>query len=219
MSSKPLVSWSFVLASLLIGAGCGGSDSDPSSAVDAAADDATSDAATTDESPADEPGDAADADQDGGDDDAVGFGELMEGTFILTGAEDERWFVSDDELAFRLGGGCADGNFGFSIAITDAEVETTFGMFTAELEDDLSGGVTGEFDAVHAEVTVIPGGDFSASERYEGPIRMVISEHDTGGATADLNARRMSVTLLGTLPGDSGDVDVDVTFRWVMGCP
>ena len=222
MSSKPLVSWSFVLAALLIGAGCGDSDSDPSSAVGATEGDAPPDGATTDESPADEPDDAGDADQEGGDDgddDAVGFGELMEGTFILTGAEDERWFVSDDELAFRLGGGCADGNFGFSIAITDAEVETTFGMFTAELEDDLSGGVTGEFDAVHAEVTVIPGGDFSASERYEGPIRMVISEHDTGGATADLNARRMSITLVGTLPGDAGEVDVDVTFRWVMGCP
>ena len=222
MSPKPLVSWSFVVASVLIGAGCGGGDSDPSPAPDATADDAADDAASDDATPDESPTDEPDADQDAdqvGDDGAAGFGELMEGTFILTGAEDEQWFVSDDELAFRLGGGCADGNFGFSIAITDAAVETTFGMFTAELEDDLSGGVTGEFDAVHAEVTVIPGGDFSASERYEGPIRMVISEHDTGGATADLNARRMSVTLLGTLPGDTGEVDVDVTFRWVMGCP
>lgn len=223
MSSKPLVSWSFVLAALLLGAGCGGDDSDPSSAADDLADVDASDDATTDESPADEPDAAGDADQDGdgdGDgDDAVGFGELMEGTFILTGAEDERWYVSDDELAFRLGGGCADGNFGFSVAITDAAAEQTFGMFAAQMSEDLSGGVTGEFDAVDAEVTVFPGGDFSAAERYEGPIRMVISEHDTGGVTADLNARRMSVTLLGTVPGDEGDVDVDVTFRWVMGCP
>ena len=143
MSPTPLVSWSFVVASVLIGAGCGGGDSDPSPAPDATADDAASDDATPDESPTDEPDADQDADQVG-DDGAAGFGELMEGTFILTGAEEERWYVSDDELAFRLGGGCADGNFGFSVAITDAAAEKTFGMFAAQMPEDLSGGVTGE---------------------------------------------------------------------------
>jgi len=38
-------------------------------------------------------------------------------------------------------------------------------------------------------------GDMSSSERYEDPVKMIISEHDTGG------------------------VDADVTYRWVMGCP
>ena len=66
---------------------------------------------------------------------------------------------------------------------------------------------------------MFPGGDMFTSERYEGPVRMVISEHDTGGLDADPNERRMTVTLLGSIPGDEGDVDVDVTYRWVMGCP
>jgi hypothetical protein len=29
----------------------------------------------------------------------------------------------------------------------------------------------------------------------------------------------MTVTLLGTIPTDDGDLEVDVTYRWVMGCP
>lgn len=222
MSTRRFANWSLVLASLLISTGCGGSDTEPSTAGDsveneAATGDAAIDQPTSDDGAADEAGDADAGETDG--DSAAGFGELMEGTFLLTGTEDERYYVSDDELAFRLGGGCSDGAFGFSVAITDAAGTITLAMFNAQIAADLSGGVTGEFDGVDAEVTVIPGGDFAALTSYEGPIRMVVSEHDTGGVSADLNARRMSITLLGTLPGDDGDVNVDVTFRWVMGCP
>lgn len=48
---------------------------------------------------------------------------------------------------------------------------------------------------------------------------MVISEHDTGGASADLNARRMTVSLSGSIPSDDGEINVDIDYRWVMGCP
>lgn len=218
MSSKRVPSWSFALASLLIFAGCGGSDAEPSTPTGAASSDATIDDDVADKPETDDGVDESD-DAAADDDATVGFGELMEGTFLVTGAEDERFHVSDDELAFRLGGGCSDGRFGFSIAITDAAGEMTLAMFNAQMAEDLSGGVTGEFESVDADVTLIPDGDFSSSVRYEGQVRMIISEHDTGGVSADLNARRMTITLLGTLPGDDGEVDLDVTFRWVMGCP
>lgn len=156
---------------------------------------------------------------DSGDESSVGFGELIEGTFLLSGAVEEGYFSTDEELDFRMSGGCQGGAFGFGANVQDVDGTTTFATFGAQGEEDLSGGVTGEFDAVDLEVTVFPGGDMSTSERYEGPVRMVISEHDTGGLDADPNERRMTVTLLGSIPGDEGDVDVDVTYRWVMGCP
>ena len=227
MSQQRFASWSFVVASVLIGSACGGGESEPSASADAASDNAaettdgtggdTGVAATT-ESPAGEATSGSTDDAPDGDT-AAGFGELIEGTFIFTGAVDERFYVSDDELAFRLGGGCQGDQFGFSVAVNDAAGETTFAMVTAQMQQDLSGGVIGEFEAVDAEITLLPGGDITLADRYEGPVRLVISEHDTGGASSDLNARRMTITLLGTVTGDQGDVDVDVTFRWVMGCP
>ena len=216
MSPKSIASWSFVLASLLIGGACGGDDAEPS----AAAEDADTDVSDDDTASPAEDDSADESDEDvSGDDTAVGFGELMEGSFIFTGAIEERYYVSDDELAFRLGGGCQGDQFGFSIAITDAAGEVTLAMVNAQVQADLAGGQIGEFDVEDAEVAWLPDGDITLVESYEGTLRMVISEHNTGGASADLNARRMSVTLLGTVTGDKGDVDVDVTFRWVMGCP
>ena len=123
---------------------------------------------------------------------------LIEGTFLLSGAVEERYFSTDEELDFRMSGGCQDGAFGFGTNVQDVEGTTTFATFGAQGQEDLSGGATGEFDAVDLEVTVFPGGDMSVAERYEGPVRMIISEHDTGGVDADLNARRMTVTLLGS---------------------
>ena len=212
MSHKRLVTWSFLLASAVITGACGGGDTDTPPAAEAGA---ANDADVTDTSDAgDEPnGDADESDP------AVGFGELMEGTFVFTGAVDERFYVSDAEYSFRLGGGCADGQFGFSVNIADAAGATPFAQLGAQVAQDLSGGVTGEFEAVDADVGFFPGGDFSLTSSFDGQIRMIVSEHDTGGVSADLNARRMTVTLLGTLTGDEGNVDVDVTFRWVMGCP
>ena len=209
---KSVMSCALVLAMVTIGAGCGGSDDSSTEPLDGASDtvedltsvaDATSDATT----------------DDSGDEATVGFGDLIEGTFLLSGAVEEQYFSTDDELDFRMSGGCQDGAFGFGTNVQDADGTTTFAIFGAQGQEDLSGGAIGEFDAVDLEVMVFPGGDMSASERYEGPVRMVISEHDTGGVDADLNARRMTVTLLGTIPGDQGELDVDVTYRWVMGCP
>jgi hypothetical protein len=209
---KSVTSCALVLTMLMVGAGCGGSDDASSELVQGApdaVDDSTPEAEAT-----------TDAQPDGsGEEAAVGFGELIEGTFLLSGAAEEQYFSTDEELDFRMSGGCQDGAFGFGTNVQDVGGTTTFATFGAQGQEDLSGGATGEFDAVDLEVTVFPGGDMSVSERYEGPVRMIISEHDTGGVDADLNARRMTVTLLGSIPGDEGDVDVDVTYRWVMGCP
>ncbi len=209
---KSVTSCALVLTMLMVGAGCGGSDDSSTDVVDGVSDTVEGSIpeteATSDATP-----------DDSGDETAVGFGDLIEGTFILSGAVEEQYFSTDEELDFRMSGGCQDGAFGFGANVQDAEGTTTFAIFGAQGQEDLSGGITGEFDDVDLEVTVFPGGDMSVSERYEGPVRMVISEHDTGGVDADLNARRMTVTLLGTISGDQGDVDVDVTYRWVMGCP
>jgi hypothetical protein len=39
-----------------------------------------------------------------------------------------------------------------------------------------------------------------------------ITEHDTGGASADLNARRMAITSEGNLEGDGSDGDGESTW-------
>lgn len=195
----------FALATLIIVAGCGGSD-----ALESVQDDA--DPVENEEATPDE-------DDTSSTDTAAGFGELMEGSFILSGAVEEQFDVSDDQFAFRTGGGCQDGVFGFSIQVNDTAGTTTYAIFNALIQEDLSGGVTGEYDDVDFDVSIFPDGDMSLGETYDGPVKMIISEHDTGGVDADLNARRMTVTLLGSVPSDAGDVDVDITHRWVMGCP
>lgn len=208
----------FALAMLVIGAGCGGSDGDLSAPAQADSDTAQ-DTPVDDEATPDADADTSD-DDTSDDDTAVGFGELMEGTFVLTGAEEKQYDVGDDQLAFRVGGGCEAGNFGMSIQVTDPGGTIPYAMFTAQMEEDLSGGVTGEFDDVEVEVTVFPEGDTSLAETYKGLITMVISEHDTGGANSDFNERRMTMSLVGTVSSSSaGDVDVDANYRWVMGCP
>ena len=193
---------------LTVGAGCGGSD-----------DSSTQSAEDSPATVADSPPEADVSPDDSGDETAVGFGDLIEGTFLLSGAAEERYYSTDEALDFRMSGGCQDGAFGFGANVQDVDGTTTFATFGAQGQEDLSGGVIGEFDAVDLDVTVFPGGDMSLEQRYSGPVRMVISEHETGGIDADLNARRMTVTLLGAIPTDDGDLDVDVTYRWVMGCP
>ena len=206
------MSCALVLTMLIAGAGCGG-DGDSSTELAEGAPEPVED--TTPE--ADASSDASP--EDSGDETAAGFGELIEGTFLLSGAADEQYYSTDDELDFRMSGGCQDGAFGFGANVQDVAGTTTFATFGAEGKEDLSGGAIGEFDAVDLKVTVFPGGDMSLENNYSGPVRMIISEHDTGGVDADLNARRMTVTLLGAIPTDDGDLDVDVTYRWVMGCP
>ncbi len=200
-----------VLAVLLIGAGCGGSDSDVSD--DAVIADSVEDVAPDDQPTADD----ADADADAGT--APGFGELIEGTFRLSGAADESFVVGDDQYAFQTTGGCQEGNYGFGVQVNDAEGTATLAMFGVQGEVDFSGGLTGEFDDVEFEATLITAGDSPTIEGYSGPVKMIVSEHDTGGVDFDLNARRMTIALLGTVPSDAGDVDVDISYRWVMGCP
>lgn len=144
------------------------------------------------------PGDDAPTEATTDDSDAItepGFGELIEGTFLLSGAADEQYSSTDENLAFRMSGGCQDGAFGFEANVEDTAATATCATFGAQGQVDLSDGATGQFDDVDLEVTVFAVGDMSSSEQYEGPVKMIISEHDTGG------------------------VDADVTYRWVMGCP
>lgn len=212
MTKRASAAYAVAIAMLMIGAACGGSDGDTSQPAqgDAETDTVEDDTADDEETPDED---------DSSSDTTVGFGELIEGSFVLTGAVEERYDVGDDQYGFRVGGGCEGSAFGFSVQVNDAAVTTTFATFEALADVELSGGVTGEFDAVDFEATVFADGNTSLAESYSGPVKMIISEHDTGGADADLNARRMTVTLLGSVPSDSGEVDVDITFRWVMGCP
>lgn len=207
-----LTSCALVLTMLIAGAGCGG---DGDSSTDLAEGTPEPEADTTPEADAS----SGATSEDSRDEAAVGFGDLIEGTFLLSGVAEEQYYSTDEELDFRMSGGCQDGAFGFGANVQDVDGTTTFATFGAQGQEDLSGGVIGEFDAVDLDVTVFPGGDMSLEQSYSGPVRMVISEHETGGIDADLNARRMTVTLLGAIPTDDGDLDVDVTYRWVMGCP
>jgi hypothetical protein len=212
MTPRRTAHWTVALTLVVVGAGCGGGDDDGGGDEDGSAT-----AGQTDESldpstwPDDPSSDIAPEEPA-----EVGFGEIVDGTFILTGASEEQYYATNSELAYRFGGGCQDGEFGFVVNITDPTGEVAFATFSAEMQEDLSGGVTGEFDAVDAEVTVIPNGNLPDSVSYEGPLRLVVSEHD---ASSDLNARRMAITLSGSIPSDRGDLVVDVTFRWAMGCP
>lgn len=206
----------FAIAMLVVGVGCGGGDGDVSDFVPVDADAVERDDAMSDDGETSDDESASDADDS---DTAAGFGDLMEGSFVLSGAVDERFEFDDDQLAFQTVGGCEGGMFGVGVHVRDAAETTTFAMFSAQTEVDMSGGVTGEFDDVDFEATVFENGDVSLPTSIEGPVTMAISEHDTGGADADLNARRMTVSLSGTIPSDEGDVDLDIDYRWVMGCP
>lgn len=88
---------------------------------------------------------------------------------------------------------------------------------------DLSGGAIGTFPVEKVALVAVTDGDVPASRSYDGPATMAVSEHDTGGATSDPNARRMAVTFDGSLAGPpsdrGGEVEVSADVEWVMGCP
>lgn len=196
---------------LLAATGCGGGSDDASETGQDAATPTDGDASGSDADAATDSGDA---------DDGVtaGFGELIEGTFVLSGASDQEFSVGDDGLSYITTGGCQGGEYGFGVTVLDDGAQMPFAQIGVQGQEDLSGGATGEFAGAALEVSLFPDAD-SPVESYEGPVTMVISEHDTGGADFDLNERRMTVSLFGTIPSDAGDLDVDVTYRWVMGCP
>ncbi len=212
MPVKSLMTWTFALLALLLGTSCGSSDADSAPVFSAVG----SDAAVSETTPDAGSGDSSDADDGTAE---PGFGELTEGTFLLSGALDESYDTTDPDLAFRLGGGCQGSEFGVSINVTDAAQTTSYASISASLQEDLAGGVTGEFDPVDARISVFPGGDMSQETSFRGPLKMLIAEHDTGGADSSLTDRRMTIELLGSIPSDEGDLDVDANFTWVMGCP
>jgi hypothetical protein len=214
MTPRRVAQWTVALCLAVVGAGCGGGDDGGGGDGDG---NGSATAGQTDET----------LDPSGGPDDpssdtapeeppVVGFGEIVDGTFVLTGASEEQYYASNTELAYQLSGGCDGGAFGFGVDITDSTGDVPFATFNADLQEDLSGGVTGEFDAVDAEIIVIPNGNLPDSVTYAGPLSMVVSEHDV---SAEPNTRRMTITLSGSIPSDRGDLGVDVTFRWAMGCP
>lgn len=212
MTKQTTTNWGLAVALLLLGAGCGGSDD--GTPADTGAPTAADSVPADDGTPADE----NDQTDEAGNGAGPGFGNLIDGEFTLTGATEVDYRVGDEGLAFRTVGGCQADTYGFGVHVTDAAGTMTYAMFSVEGQEDLSGGVTGEFQS-DLEATVLPGGDMTLGERFSGPVTMVLSEHDTGGADFDLNERRMSVQVDGTAAGESGDVDVAVAYRWVMGCP
>jgi len=200
-------------------AACGGSDDagDESDSVETASGSAASDAETAD--------DEDTSSGDGGSSEAseAGFGDFLSGTITLGGAEDSTYSIDDPTYAFVGAGGCSDSNFGISINGREADTGFTAFQINAGIDADLSGGDTGTFDVEEMTLLVTTDGDIAASRTYSGPGTMSITEHDTGGASMDLNARRMAITLDGTLeatgPDGEGEADVTADVLWVMGCP
>jgi predicted small secreted protein len=203
---------SFVLAA------CGGSD-DAGDAIDAG--DLTEDAAATENDDSSSDDGSSDSEDSSADESAAAFGEFVSGTISLSGAEDVTYAVDDPAFEIIGAGGCGGGSFGFTISATEADTGFTTLQLSAQVAEDLSGGGTGAFEVDDVSVIVVTDGDVGSSRSYDGPGTLTITEHDTGGPSADPNARRMAVELEGTLAGggDTGDVDVAADVRWVMGCP
>jgi len=164
--------------------------------------------------------DSGSDDSDG--DSQPGFGEFVSGTITLTGAEEMTYTVGDPAFDFIGAGGCGGGQFGVSIQVLDADTGFTAAQVGAGVDADLDGGGTGTFDVDDMDVLIVPDGNLAAGRTYDGTGTMVVSEHDTGGADAVLNERRMAITFDGTVSGTGeaeGDVDVAADVLWVMGCP
>lgn len=110
-----------------------------------------------------------------------------------------------------------------TVTLTGAEEPTySTGDPAYTFDADLSAG-TGTYGVEDVTLIDVTDGDLAASRSYSGPGTMSITEHDTGGVSADLNARRMAITLEGTLEADGpdgdGEVDAAADVLWVMGCP
>ncbi len=153
----------------------------------------------------------------------AGVGEFVSGTVTLTGAEESTYSIDDPAYTFFGAGGCSDTNFAISFNAREADTEYTALQLEAQIDADLNGGGTGTYDVEKMTLIAATGGDLAASRTYSGPGTMSITEHDTGGSSADLIARRMAFTLEGTLEADGldgeGEVDVAADVLWVMGCP
>lgn len=168
-------------------------------------------------------GDESGSDDNDGSPTGPGFGDFISGEITVTGDEEGTYAVDDPTLDFVSGGGCLDGNFGISIQPRAADTGFTVMQLSAEVDADLSGGVTGTYPVEDVALLVVTNTDFGTGPTYRGPGTLVISEHDTGGATGDLNARRMAITIDGSLAGSpsdgGGEVEVSAELVWVMGCP
>jgi len=172
---------------------------------------------TTDDEMSDDADTGTDSDE-ASDDSGPGFGEFESGMVTLSGAEQMTYSIGDPAYTFVGAGGCGGGSFGMTVNATEADTGYTALQLSAQIDSDLDGGGTGTFEVEEISLLVATDGDLAASRSYDGPGTLVVSEHDTGGANGDLNARRMAITLDGTLSGD-GDVDVAADLVWVMGCP
>jgi hypothetical protein len=161
---------------------------------------------------------------DGGDDDddaaSAGFGEALEATIELSGAVDEA-YTPGPGTSFRFGGGCQEGVFGVHMQVNDTALEQTIASVLVSIDEDLSGGETGTYDA-DLQVELFEPGDLSQRQEFRGSGTIEVTRHD---APDDLNARRMDFVVAGDglersdgLESD-GALAVDADVRWVMGCP
>lgn len=219
-----------VLAAALVVVACGGTDDtrQPDSATEAVA--PTSDSlgptsagdAEAAQSPSAQPG-------SGGASEGPGFGAALNATLGVSGAIEET-LTMGPETPFVVAGGCLDDDFGIAIQgnpadqaeLLSGEVDpATLGTAvsaSANVETDLSGGQTGEFDVEDVEVRVV---DYARETTmvFDGPGSIEVVEHV---APNELNDRRMDVTLSATgLEADDGDetLDLEASVTWVMGCP
>lgn len=206
----------FLAIGALAVAACGGGDDDP---IDVATSEAEAPAAEV----AEEASDAAETGSDESSSSEVGFGEFISGAITLAGDENATYSVDDPTLDFVGGGGCGADTFGVTIQVRRADTGVTTMQLSAEVDGDLSGGGTGTFPVQKMSLVTVTEGDPVESRSYDGPATMVVTEHDTGGATSDLDARRMAISLEGALAGSpsdgGGDVELSADLLWVMGCP
>jgi hypothetical protein len=186
---------SLLLALTLTLAACGGDDdgADPGD---------TADRATTTT--------AVDPGGESGGDSGAGFGEAIEATVALSGAVEQTYALGDGEII--LGGGCQGTRFGVQIQVRDAAGSTAVNA-QVDVDEDLTGGVTGTFPADPVLVQVF--GDEQTT--YRGAGEMTITAHDAADA---LNDRRIAFELEAPgLEGSDGALDFSATSTWVMGCP
>ncbi len=166
---------------------------------------------------------ASDGGQGAGDGNAFGFGGFSSGTVTVTGIDEASYSVSDPALQWNGGGGCNATQFGIVVNANESDTGFTAMQLTAQIDADLNGGGTGTFDVEGVTLLLVTDGDVAAGRPYRGDGTMVIAEHDTGGPSSDPNARRMAITIDGTLEstttGVDGTVDLVADLVWIMGCP
>jgi hypothetical protein len=225
LASSRRLSALVIAAAALVLAACGGGDGDGDADpgdLGGIIDDAREQVAE-DRAAEGADGDNGDGPADGGAADAPAFGEFAALNVTVLGTDTATYVLDDLDLTWVGAGGCGGSNFGVSINAVEAGTGFTALQLSAQIDEDLGGGATGSFPVEEMTLLLVTDGDIAGARSYAGPGTMVIEAHETGGATSDPNARRMDLTIEGSLEAAGvdqvGTVEVLADVVWVMGCP